>query len=131
MATRRRLIVRYPKRQPLEQTIAHKANLPGTRRFLASEGIFVFADGRRGIARVVGDVWLRPAAYRRMSNYLDLQKHASVAGLRISWNDSAPTLRSESLYDDICAVLRNGKGRPVGERRISVQSVSDERGDLW
>jgi hypothetical protein len=124
MAPRRRLTIPYPHLATLKQTIASNANLAGTRRFYAGQGIAVFADAKKGMSRAAGDVWLRPSAYRHMSNYLDLRKYASVAGIRLVWNATAdPRLADEPLYDDFCTVVADGRGRRVGEKKIEVQSI--------
>jgi hypothetical protein len=94
MAPRRRLTIPYPHLATLKQTIASNANLAGTRRFYAGQGIAVFADAKKGMSRAAGDVWLRPSAYRHMSNYLDF-----------------------------CTVVADGRGRRVGEKKIEVQSI--------
>lgn len=132
MAPRRRLTVHYPRRPSLEQTIASSASLSGTRRFFAGQGLFVFADAKQGMGRAAGDVWLRPSAYRRMSSYLDLHRHASIAGIRLIWNEAADArLADDPLFDDFRGVLRDGKGRHVGDKKIEVQSVCELTGTAW
>lgn len=126
MAARRRLSVHYPPRPSLEQTLSSKANLAGARRFFAGEGELIFADGKAGMARTAGDVWLRPSAYRQMSNYLDLNEHAAVAGLRLAWNDAShPSLLDTPLFNDLRGVLTDSRHRKVGDKNIEVQCVED------
>jgi hypothetical protein len=126
MAARRRLSVHYPPRPSLEQTLSSKANLAGARRFFAGEGALIFADGKAGMARTAGDVWLRPSAYRQMSTYLDLNEHAAVAGLRLTWNDAShPSLLDTPLFDDLRTVLSDNRHRRLGEKNIEVQCVED------
>jgi hypothetical protein len=131
MAPRRRLIIHYPHLGSLKQTVSSHANLAGTRRFYAGQGIAVFADAKKGMGSTAGEVWLRPSAYRQMSNYLDLRKYASVAGIRLIWNEHANArLADVSLHDDFRNVLMDGRTRQVGEKKIEVQSIETVDGPL-
>src|SRR5436309_673879 len=89
----------YPRHAALERSLERKATLTGTLKFLQSEGLFVLADEKVGVARAGGRVWLRPSAYRRMGNYLDMRPQ-SVAGYRICVSPFGQlTLATTPIYD--------------------------------
>lgn len=74
----------YPRAGDLQRTFETKAKLGGARRFLAGEGIVVFAYEKEGVGQVVADTWLPPSAYRRMAQHLDMTGGPTIAGYRLS-----------------------------------------------
>lgn len=80
----RRVTTNYPQPPALERTyIKGRTRLDGVRRFLASEGVVPFAEDKTGVARIGGDMWLRPSATREVGNYLDLTPPA-ISGWQLS-----------------------------------------------
>lgn len=79
----RRVTTSYPQPPALERTyVKGRTRLDGVRRFLASEGVVPFAEDKTGVARIGGDVWLRPSATREVGNYLDLTP-PTIAGWQV------------------------------------------------
>lgn len=78
---------------------ARSTGLDGVRRFYAREGVVAFADDKNGMNAIAGELWLRPAATRRIGSYLDLQRPA-VVGFQLRRDPMAPPLTAE-LGEDL------------------------------
>lgn len=102
----RRVSTAYPQPPNLERTYRRSRTLlGGVRHFLAAEGIVPFADDKNGVARIGGDVWLRPSATRQIGNFLDLNPPA-LAGFRLRPDPLHLSLAvaSGSLFDEFIKV---------------------------
>jgi|GEM_PF-5221900 len=123
----------YPHLPALERSLERRATLTGALKFLQSEGFFVLASDKVGAARAGGRIWLRPSAYRRMGNYLDM-KPQSVAGYRLFPSPFGQmTLSSTPLYDQFVAAAEELRGQTVeSQREIRLLgNGADEAGIGW
>jgi hypothetical protein len=137
VARRRRVTSFYPPLDALVSTLRRsKTSLAGARRFYAGEGLFVFADGKTGIANVAGRVYLPPAAYDELGNFLDHTPTPAVLGFCLSTvpdpSTSLPELAQTALaaFD---AAARHSMHRAFDDegREIVLQSIENEASRGW
>jgi hypothetical protein len=132
---RRRVNTDYPTPEVVQRTFAReKTSFSGARRFMASQGIVVFAAERTGLARVSGEAWLLPSAVRRLGNYVDMGQTA-IAGFTISSDPRVqpmPGTVPETLFDAVCEVAAASKGRVLdGDRQIQLASCLPDEDHGW
>lgn len=80
----RRSLQAYPSALQVAATFRERASLHGAKKFLASERVVVFADEKSGTACTAQQTWLRPSAYRRMGQMLDLAPVPTVMGFTLT-----------------------------------------------
>jgi hypothetical protein len=136
LARRRRVTSFYPPLDALVGTLRRsKASLAGARRFYAGEGLFVFADEKAGMARVAGRVYLPPAAYDELGNFLDHAPAPAVVGFRlsdISAATSLPELARSTLAAFDAAARETMHRRFTDEGRdILLQSIEPQPLSGW
>jgi hypothetical protein len=136
MAARRRVTTYYPHPNVLRDTVAGRdVSLDGVRRFLGSENVIGFASERAGLAAVIGEVWLRPSAVRRMGNYLDLAARPSLAGFTIQVNPAVTPIAGvtpRSLLEHFREVTEDTKRQEVERtRRLKLDTSSFDADDPW
>jgi hypothetical protein len=110
--------------------------MAGARRFYAGEGLFVFADEKAGMARVAGRVYLPPAAYDELGNFLDHAPAPAVVGFRVSDIPAAatplPELAPTTLAAFDAAARESMHRRFTDEGRdILLQSIEAEPLAPW
>lgn len=132
---RRRVNTDYPTPDVVRRTFARsKTSLAGARRFMASQGIVVYAEEKTGIARAAGDTWLLPSAVRRLGNYLDMGQTA-VAGFTISPHPQVsqmPGVAPETLLAAVREIAEGSKGRVIeADRQIKLAGFTYEEGKAW
>jgi hypothetical protein len=113
-----------------------KASLAGARRFYAGEGLFVFADEKAGMASVAGRVYLPPAAYDELGNFLDHAPAPAVVGFRLS---DVPTMATPlpELAQTTLAAFDAAARETMHQcftdqgRDIILQSIEPEPSSAW
>jgi hypothetical protein len=137
VARRRRVTSFYPPLDALVSTLRRgKTSLAGARRFYSGEGLFVFADGKTGIANVAGRVYLPPASYDELGNFLDHTPTPAVLGFRLSAvaNPSTPLPElAQTALATFDATARSSMHQAFDDegREIILQSIEDEASRGW
>lgn len=137
VTTRRRTreITPYPSPTSVADTFADKATLAGSKRFMAAQGLVVFAHEKDGVSRAAEETWLRPSAYRTMGHMLDLAPVPTVRGFRLLRLNLDQAQLDEhirgTLLDELVAAAAQTKNEPfTSDRCIRLQDL-DRGSGTW
>jgi hypothetical protein len=132
----RRLNCNYPDPASVAATVSrNRTSLEGTRAFMASENLAVFAEEKVGMAHVAGEVWLRPSASRRMGNFLDTNIRHAAGGFRLQ---RAPNVRPlpgtvpANLFEHFRQVAETTKRKVVDNpRKLALAGCEYDDSEAW
>ena len=130
----RRRVDSYPQAESLARTfLKDDVQLSGARRFLCSEGVVVFAAEKQGVATAAGQTWMRPSAYRRAAEYLDLRMNPAICGFNVSRRPTRGQIEAVpvDLFEQFRVAAESTLNTMLDDRRIELRSAGQSEIEGW